>query len=502
MAYVSDTTPDKDKENADQSGMNTVSTGQSAQIAGGQAPAQESTQKGGSGQFTNIQDYIQANKPKTQQLAQNITGNVQKQAQDVRSATQQQQEQFTGQQGIYGDKAQQTIQQSIQQAGKQPDQDISQFRAYATGKAGTADFSKQQQQATDLQRQAKQLETSKGRQEQLQKVVGKAPTYTAGQQGLDRMLLAGDRESKLATIRGAREAVGGLGQQVEQANTQVEQARQQAQQQAQQQLAEARKSEQERLTGQYERLRGGLQSGQLSQEDLQKLGLEAGQRTYGVNLADVLDQNKAATPEDIARLDALAKLGGLEGRETFQGIQGGDIVANVQQALGEKQKAYEQEIVDPTKQRDIYARLAQMAKDAWRKDLRVEEYDSGEDNMYKFGNINMYGGNFGNIWNRMRPELGGAYSPAEMRVQQALQEQGTGGAKIMTRDNEGVPERYVDTSNLDFSAFDRLDDPYVQQLAAIEGRYGGTIGQAPPAVEDGGIIESPKMRALKKMRGY
>lgn len=80
-------------------GPQNVSGGQSATVGASQGPQQQQPanqpKKGvGSGMFTNVRKYVQANKPKTQQMTGAVTGKFQKQAGNVRQQFQQQQTDF------------------------------------------------------------------------------------------------------------------------------------------------------------------------------------------------------------------------------------------------------------------------------------------------------------------------------------------------------------------------------------------------------------------------
>ena len=486
----------------------------SATIGAPTPTAPTATTSEGSGAFTNIRQYIEANKPKTAQMAGAITKGVETEAGQLGTQLGQQREKYIGQEGLYGDKATETIQSSIAEAGRQPDQDTSAFRSYATGKAGTADLTKQQMQAQDLARQAKEFETSRGRQEQLQKMVGKTGGYTGGQQSLDRMLLAGDRESKLRALQGIRSATAGLGERVSGLGTDIEARRTAVQQQAQEELGQARTGEQERLTGQYERLRGGLEAGQLSAEDLSRLGLEAGQRTYGTDLSGVLEGTKGTTQEDIARLDALAQLGGLSGREQFQGVAGGDVAADIAARVGERRGAYEQAIADPTRQlealRGAYEGSQERAKALYKQDQAYRMSENRISHLSPTGRLEQALASPDPRYSRYILEKQGA-SPAVMeqfdalsKIEDPAQRKQMARTLAMYGKAKGSGQHTYDAllSPEIQRQIGALYDPYQRQISGIESAYGGTIGQTPQSAQDGGVItKDQRLKALMNIRG-
>lgn len=314
MAFVSD-----EEEN----GEDVVSTAQAPGIvtpgaapAGGTAPA-AGRAKGGSGQFTNIQDYIEANRPKTAGLATGISKAVGEETTGLRTQLGQQREQYLGQEGKFGAGQQEFITQQIQQAGAQPgsEQDVARFRSLATGGEQTIDVGEQRRQAADLERRAREFQTSKGRFEGLQRLVGQqAPTYSSGQRQLDQLLLAGDRASKQQSIREMREATRGLGGEVAQLGTEVGAARGARQQEALSQLSAAQTQEQEGVTAMQQRIAESFGKGgdyALSEADLAATGLQAGQEFYGLDPTDYLQDRYSQ--EQYSRIGALA---GLAGQET------------------------------------------------------------------------------------------------------------------------------------------------------------------------------------------
>lgn len=297
----------------------------------------------GSGMFTNIRKYIEANKP----AAQNITGavqkNIQSQTGSVAQQIQKQQDEFkqriAANQSRIQD-ASQFGQQAIQQAGsgQLTDEDIQRFRNVATGQnTGIEDvtpqsFAQQDARAQALSGLVRQAQTGQGREELLRRTFGQNQQYTRGQRALDALILQGDQQAGQQLARTAQEATSGL------TNT-LKQARQQALTDT----AQLERDEQaliEQLTSgvgtaktdlrsnlekrieenraRVEAAREALKEGgklRASQEDLEILGLSAGMATYGLNpleyiRARELSTGDVASAEELARAEALGRLAG------------------------------------------------------------------------------------------------------------------------------------------------------------------------------------------------
>ena len=160
-----------------------------------------------------------------------------------------QREEFLGAEGKFGAGQQKFIGQQIEQAKAgqaASEEDVERFRGFATGATKAPELDVQRRQAADLKRQTKEIETPKGRFESLQKLVGQqAPTYSSGQRQLDQLLLAGDRPSRLQSIRDIREATRGVGEQVGRLGEDIAAGRATRQQEAVSQLGAARQVEQQ-----------------------------------------------------------------------------------------------------------------------------------------------------------------------------------------------------------------------------------------------------------------
>lgn len=355
------------QENEEETGgQPTTSTQQPATIQAGApskpAPTAAGAQKEqrGSGSFVNLQKYIQANKPKTQQLQQKITSGITSQAQKTRQELAQKRQQTESQYAQEEKRLQEAkpfYQQAFQKAGtgELSEQDVQRFRGLAEGKQAelaTPELQRQRASAESLEKRARELGTSAGRQQELARTVGKqSPTYTAGQQSLDALLLSGDRKGRTQALRQVRGATQGLESQVGQLSQQAQarrealrgMARQRSQeiqqllQQGQgegieeqvgqrglsdiEQALQARREEAAaRAPEELAAFRERVKSGALTQEDLNRFGLKGGQQLYDINLGDFIAGAAqvptlagVASPEEVRRYQALQRLAGGQG---------------------------------------------------------------------------------------------------------------------------------------------------------------------------------------------
>jgi hypothetical protein len=360
---------------------------QSAAI-GGQAPAgatvpgaqpESSDAPAGSGSFVNPKQYIEANVPKTEQLSQQITGGFGKETQALRQDVAGQRETALGagsqitQEQARLEAAQPFVQQTVAQAGAggAGESDIERFNRLRTGTGGqqiiAPELSRQRAQASELERRAKGFGTAAGREEELERTVGKQSSrYTGGQKALDTLLLGGDAAQRASGVRSAREAASGLGTQVGTLGTDVQTrlAQQAAQRgdiatQATEAVAARRAGVQEDVAAglstaqqQQAALQSAVASGQqLTPEQFKTLGMSGMTgELYGENIADYIRFNQLGegsfrTAEQAAQLNALTQLGGgvdqnlqAGGQQLF--TQAGDFQAGVEQ----KRQDYETEL--------------------------------------------------------------------------------------------------------------------------------------------------------------
>jgi hypothetical protein len=181
------------KENKDQDNVLATNT-ESVNSLNTQAPQA----KKGSGLFTNVNKFVDANKPAVGKLAGKLESDITKTADKVKTGLQTTQQQF--QSNIQPEKSRLEqgdafINQSLQQAqqGQRLDQDnLNKFQQYRTGEGTQFNTS---ENLGDLANQANQAEqlgvmttSESGRKQLLSKFLNQ-PTYTAGQKRLDQMLL-------------------------------------------------------------------------------------------------------------------------------------------------------------------------------------------------------------------------------------------------------------------------------------------------------------------------
>jgi hypothetical protein len=179
-----------------------------------QQPLQQSQQplpqaaRGGSGSYTNIGQYLQANKAQTQKLAERIRQRHDQQAENFRKQLDKRREKEMGAQSAIGQEqsrlagGQQFIQQQIQQAqaGQKAEADaLKRFTQFRTGQGSLGPqqpitFGKEQQEAERIRQEAAGLATRKGQLGALKKLTRGA---SRGESALDRQLLAMSRPSAL-----------------------------------------------------------------------------------------------------------------------------------------------------------------------------------------------------------------------------------------------------------------------------------------------------------------
>lgn len=361
------------------------------------APAPAAAPKG-SGAFTNIQQYIEANRPKTQEISQQITKGLESEAEQFRTGVQQQRQQALGVGSQLGQEQQrlaggeQFVTGQLEQAGKAPitEQQQESFRKIreAVGPGYQAPtFREESRQAQELQQRGEQFQTAKGRQEELARTfAARSPSYAGGQRALDALLLGGDKPVARTTAQRAREATRGLGEQVGTltsdigATLQEQQARRAALQefakrqlqfgteaegleaqlsqrgyedilqQKQQQMAAAEAARTQARQAFTEAGPGGY-----SAEQIQALGIDPTQALFGIDptqymaAAPKYQLGQFTSPEEAARYQALRQLGGVTGGQPLEAIGGGVSPLQFQQEalqaeLGKRQTAFEEEL--------------------------------------------------------------------------------------------------------------------------------------------------------------
>jgi len=191
----------------------TVGAGQQAQAAPQTAGAVSKRAPTSSGQFTNLQSYIKANKPA--EFGKQVAGKVSGQAQQAQQALQKEQQGFQSQvdQQRAGFRDEQNIKSAfdtlrgltgtgdIRQGFDAEKQAAEQsYQQQYTGPMQFENLSALSRQGRDLGTVAQQTQGDAGQRALLQRYYG-SPQYSAGQQRLDQLLLTGDQSGELGKAR-------------------------------------------------------------------------------------------------------------------------------------------------------------------------------------------------------------------------------------------------------------------------------------------------------------
>lgn len=271
--------------------------------------------------FTNLQNIMQANTGN--KLGQAVGGGIQQTGQQASNALQSGVQDFNtqSQANALGTQAQkQDVQDTLNNVGNlnstQQQTADTNFAKYRAGQYGgptnISNISNIQNQAANAQQQGQEVGSAGGRQALLQQYAAKpGSSYGSGAQNLDSLLLGATGGQQLQQ---ARQATSGLNNQVNAAQTTAQSQAQQLQNQAQgfgkqvtgqvqgaqsaiynpaqQQAQQANITEQQNQTAEQTAAQQAQQN-QFSADTMAKLGLSAGQRTYGVNLGQYLGYNAA-----------------------------------------------------------------------------------------------------------------------------------------------------------------------------------------------------------------
>lgn len=324
---------------AGQQGDVNVSGGQTSTITPGQ-PQQSQPQQNqqtrrsqpkGSGMFTDIRKYIKANQGAGQRIGQAATKQFQGQSGQVAQQVQQQRQKLqqqiqANQQGMQ--QAQQFATQQITQAGQQPSQqqNVDRFRALSTGqerfdRVDPLNLVKQRAQAAQMQRMAQDVESGQGRAQLLKQTFGQpGQRYTAGQQRLDNLLLAGDQGARTQLAQGVRSSA-----------QQTQQQLQEAQQRGQEDIAQQRFAQQQFQQGLGTQLQDAFTG--------VRTGLEQRAQEYNVGMQDLASRiaeglgQKQVYEEDLAQLGQAGQdyLRSLGGQYTAYGV--GDMQSKLQDLI-------------------------------------------------------------------------------------------------------------------------------------------------------------------------
>lgn len=240
----------------------TIQAGMSSTEAGQQQQPSSSKKPASSGMFTNIQKYVEKNKPQAQKMSQAVTGNVGSQASaiaeqakqkeaDMKAKLDTNQKMLDQQKGWAASKTEeasglkydpstgqwsqaptqepppppnqpsvptpQTTPQGTQPPADQPtfgqglegDEAEAKFQELLSGPQGVSEvgalnIGEQQQKARALQQLAGTAETEMGRRGLLQQTFRPEGEYTSGMSGLDQLIVSGDETARESMIQGVQ----------------------------------------------------------------------------------------------------------------------------------------------------------------------------------------------------------------------------------------------------------------------------------------------------------
>lgn len=307
------------------------------QMQAGPAPLSQPPQQKKATGFVNLNKYMQANTGN--QLGQAVGGGISNQAGAARSNLNQAQNTFqtNAQQGRVGtEKDVNQMNTVLQDPTKATEQDVNAFQKFRTqgyiGPQGLQNQEQLQSQAQQAGQMGQAIGSTGGRLGLLQRFAGGNQQYGGGSQRMDEMLLGRGAGQQL---RDARRASTGVSSEL------------QAGLQGAQELAHQYGNEAEAFKGQVGKelgsresavtdvlgkrigeetakkeqlgkdLTAGLQSGELTKEQADMLGLQEGQEMYGTDLSHYLKAGESpatmqnvASSQEMANMNALAKLGG------------------------------------------------------------------------------------------------------------------------------------------------------------------------------------------------
>ena len=293
----------------DPEGMNLPGLGATINAPAGPSQGQV---KGGSGQFTNIQQYIDANRAKTKGLAEGITSEYKEDVDELGSGLKRIGDQYLG------DAPSDFIKDRIKDAEQGvdiSDEDVAKFREHADPTEPLPDLGSKAREAKDLLKRSKDYETPTGLFTGIQSLVGdQSSTYSSGQKQLDQLLLGGDRQARQSSIKDIREASQGLGTSVSDLDRSMYEAREKRKEEASGVDALSRTAE-DTLTSksneqaQFDNMFTGDPS-TLTPEQVNVLGLQndTDQNLYGLDPKEYYNPN--ITGADLAQVNSLRRLAG------------------------------------------------------------------------------------------------------------------------------------------------------------------------------------------------
>lgn len=329
MPFAAMSKQDEERLKGQQAGVN-ISGGAGANFATG-VPGQEAPQKS-SGQYANIQSYLDANKPQADAMGQKIAGNVESKAVDAQAKIQGLDAQAPKVDAYDPNEAYNNVTNLSQE---QKDQYRNQRSTGGYSGPYTVDkvagYDDTQKAVSEASTSVKNLGSESGQQQELKKTYAR-PSYSAGENNLDQVLLQNSEGSKKA-IEGvtgkyadldklfdttAQKVGGSLNEAKSQAlrNKQGVIAGEEAQWKN---LIDPIQARADQLNAQnpgiYQSVLDDVSDDELFNDTLQRLGLSAGQNLYDLNLGSYLNPNltqvglnDAATADERAKYQALADL--------------------------------------------------------------------------------------------------------------------------------------------------------------------------------------------------
>jgi hypothetical protein len=320
-----------------------IQEGASVNQAASQGAAQnKKSGSASSGMFTNVQKYVERNRPQAQKMAKAVTQDFSRQAgeiaQQVENQRNQQLEQIEANKGILAGQYQQAEGQvaDIMGEGYQP---ASQANVFYQGvepvtpqegltfadmassqspigvtAASNLNLGQANMRSQALANLARNAERENFRRGLMRETFGDRQ-YTRGQSALDDLIMGGSKEAREAVIgetQGRSQALQRLLSRTARESQEDVAAQNQAiggfSEAIRGMAADPRKEVQDEIDARNKRLQALDLGGDISQADLEALGLEASQvsNLYGMDPSDYI--NRGATAEEIEKFDKLGEL--------------------------------------------------------------------------------------------------------------------------------------------------------------------------------------------------
>lgn len=464
----------------------------------------------GSGTFTNLAKYRQANQPAAQGIADAVTKSSENKAGEIGQAVQAQKSQFQSQ--VDANRARMEAASNfatgqIEQAGQEvPEQDTERFQSIMNQpnqfNQATANFVPQEQDLTQMANTAQNANRQDARMQLLKQTFGGQDAYTSGQQNLDDLIVSGDESARTQIAQAPQQAVQGLQDQIQQAK---DYASAQKSALGQEEVAmregiqtgvdDAQQALIDRLQGKVDTasaelgsipaMQEAFQTGNFTPELLEELGL-ADNRMYGVDPLEYLKGaatiGNVATQEDLARAQALA---GLEGSQQDIFLDPNEIgtykdtetasLDQLRDQVAMQKRAYEGELSPLTGNKTEFQNLQDAYREmAARNEARTSTMS--QEDLASFRPETMWRND--DYRNRI---IGLGLSENDLIGLRPGQHAGTSLEDRMSQNKE----RYYSGVDSD-----------IRDLQSNYG-YNNVL-----SAEEGGVKESPRLASIKKLLGY